>query len=103
MNMIGDRSRQIAIIKAQSELTGGGQFCVVMLVLSIVISEALYLVATTVFFQIQAGIAMIAGILLFGSGIAIGRKTTYNVFDAKPVAPPPPMPAEQPLHGWSKG
>ncbi|MGY2988707.1 hypothetical protein [Bradyrhizobium sp. USDA 4508] len=93
---------KIAVIEVQSTLTGGGQFCAVMLALSIFASVSLYLAATTVFLQIQAGVAMIAGILLFGLGIALCRTTTYTVFDAKPVAMPPPVPTEQPLHSWIK-
>ncbi|MCA1399358.1 hypothetical protein [Bradyrhizobium sp. BRP56] len=93
---------RIAVVEVQSKLTGGGQFCVVMLALTILVSASLYHEATTVFLQIHAGIAMIAGTLLFGLGIALCRKTTYTVFDAKPVAMPPPMPPEQPLHSWSR-
>lgn len=93
---------RIAVIEVQSKLTGGGQFCVVMLALTILVSISLYREATTVFLQIHAGIAMIAGTLLSGLGIAVCRKTTYTVFDAKPVAMPPPMPPEQPLHSWPR-
>lgn len=96
--------RQVAIIEGTSKLTDAGQLCAVLLVFSILVSMVLYAQATTVFQQIQAGVAMITGILLFGLGVALLRKSTYTVFEIKTVAEPPPVPSmpEKPLHDWKR-
>jgi hypothetical protein len=102
--------RCIAVIEGQSKLTGGGQWCAFLLVVSVAILMLAYAGATTIFQQIQAGVAMIAAILLFGLGVALLRKHTYQVFETQPAvsAEPPikgaPVPAkpEEPLHRWTR-
>ncbi|MDN5003976.1 hypothetical protein ACFQZO_24365 [Bradyrhizobium sp. GCM10027634] len=93
--------RPVAVIDEQSSLTGGGQICAVLLVVSVALSMALYSQANTVFQQIQAGVAMICGILLFGLGVAVLRKRTYKIFELTNAPPTLPVEApEKPLHSW---
>ncbi|WLA78820.1 sel1 repeat family protein [Bradyrhizobium elkanii] len=82
------RGRQTAIVEAQSRLTGGGVLCAFLLVLSVLTTMGLYSEAKTIFQQIQAGVAMIAAILLFGLGVAVLRKHTYRVFEIVAVEEP---------------
>ncbi|UGY23555.1 hypothetical protein HU675_0037300 [Bradyrhizobium septentrionale] len=90
--------RQTAVIEEQSRLTGGGVICALLLVLSLLGTMGLYVEAKTVFQQIQAGVAMIAAILLFGLGVAVLRRRTYKVFEMEAVveAPPAPIVTESP-------
>lgn len=52
----------------------------------------LYVEAKTVFLEIQAGVAMIAAILLFGLGVAVLRKHTYRGYEMDIVVEAPPVP-----------
>lgn len=95
----------VAVIHERSTPTFAGNICAVLLVLSVFFSARSYLEATTILQQIQATLAMIAGILLFGLGVALMRKRTYRVFETRAVADPapaPPLPPEQPLHSWQR-
>jgi len=69
------------------------------------VASVAYSAANTVFQQIQAGVGMIASILLFGLGVALLRKRIYRVYEpGRESAAPPPVTeqAEKPLSFLSK-
>ena len=72
--------RELAIIVEHVTMTGGGAICVILLLLTLAGSFFSLIAATTVFQQIEAGVFLLAGCVLFGLGIALGHKRTYRVY-----------------------
>lgn len=76
----------IATIEEEVRLTGWGAISLILLILTVIGSLIISAGATTVFQQIEAGVSLISGLLLFGLGVALGRRRTYRVVRAsKPV------------------
>jgi cytochrome b561 len=74
------QARELAKITEEISMTGWGGFCVVMLVLTVAGSIGSYAAAKTVFQQIEAGVSLMAGLILFGLGSALGRRRTYTIY-----------------------
>lgn len=72
-------ARELAVMTEEIRFTGGGGFCVAMIVLTLLWCVASLSLATTVFQQIQYGIMLIANLILFGLGAALGRRRTYKI------------------------
>jgi ABC-type multidrug transport system fused ATPase/permease subunit len=73
-------SRELAVIAEEIRTTGGGGFCIAMLILTVTGSSISYLMVTTVFQQIEVSVSMISGLILFGLGAALGRRRTYRIY-----------------------
>ncbi len=69
----------IATIEEEVRLTAWGVISLILLILSVIGSLMVSAGATTVFQQIEAGVSLISGLLLFGLGVALGRRRTYRV------------------------
>jgi hypothetical protein len=52
--------------------------CTLLLILTVIATVFAYSQATTVFQQIEAGVSLIGGCILFGLGTALGRSRTYR-------------------------
>ncbi|MHC2578196.1 threonine/homoserine/homoserine lactone efflux protein [Bradyrhizobium diazoefficiens] len=72
-------ARELAIIVEDVRLTAGGIVAAVLLVVTILYSFVTYEAATTVFQQIASGVSLIAGCIVWGLGVALGRRRTYRV------------------------
>jgi hypothetical protein len=72
--------REFAVMVEKIESTAGGTICGVLLFITLFFSLLGYSAATTVFQQIEAGVSLMAGILLFGLGVVLGRKRTYRIY-----------------------
>jgi hypothetical protein len=97
--------RQIAVIAQQSQMNGTGIFGAVLLAVTILIALLAFAGAKTVFGEIEAGIVLIAGTLLSGIALVLGRTHNYLVYRVPLLMTKPPLlPAEpaQPLHRWAK-
>lgn len=78
---------ELAIITENIRMTAWGLLCVIMLIVMIVGSLVAYAHATTVFQQIEAGVSLIAGVLLFGLGVALGRRRSYTIYRSQQREP----------------
>jgi hypothetical protein len=72
--------RELAVMVEHVESTAVGNICGVLLVITLFFSMFGYSVATTIFQQIEAGVSLMAGVLLFGLGVVLGRKRTYRIY-----------------------
>lgn len=73
-------ARELAVIIEEVATTGGGNISFAMLVLTVLGSIAVFGGAKTVFQEIAAGVLLIAGAILFGLGVALGRTRTYRIY-----------------------
>jgi NO-binding membrane sensor protein with MHYT domain len=73
-------TRELAVIIEHATMTGGGAICVFLLVITLAASVFSLIAATTIFQQIEAGLFLLVGCVLFGLGIALGHKRTYRVY-----------------------
>ena len=73
-------ARELAIITEDIRATGGGALSFLLLLVAIFVSVVSYNTATTVFQQIEAGVGFIGSAIIFGLGIALGRRRTYTVY-----------------------
>jgi hypothetical protein len=71
---------EIAVIKEEIEITSWGNFSRIALAIAIVIETFGVLGASNYFQAIQAGVAFIGSAILFGLGVALGRKRTYRIY-----------------------
>jgi len=80
-------SRELAIIVEDVAITAGGRISMAMLVLTIIYAVLVYVAAKTVFQQIEAGVTLIGGSIIWGLGIAVGRVRTYRVYRSEHRSP----------------
>lgn len=73
----------IATIEEEVRLTAWGAISLILLILTVIGSLIISTGATTVFQQIEVGVSLISGLLLFGLGVALGRRRTYRVVRAE--------------------
>jgi hypothetical protein len=93
---------QSGLIEEDVKVSAGGIVCTVLLAFTIVVSVIVVAVSSTVFGQIEAGLFLIWGTLIFGLGIALGREKSYRVYQIKATPPAAPVEPAQPLHDWTK-
>jgi hypothetical protein len=74
------QDRELAVIVERVEVTVGGSLCTLLLIVTIIGTIFAYSKATTVFQQIEAGVSLIGGCILFGLGTALGRSRTYRIY-----------------------
>ena len=74
------RTRELAVMEEQIRLTMGGAICWVLLFVSVAVSIGAYSRAVNILQQIEAGVSLMAGILLFGLGAALGRRRVYRIY-----------------------
>lgn len=74
------QARELAVMVEDVRITGGGAICWVALAITVFGAIAGYNAAKTVFQQIEAGVSLIAGVMLFGLGAALGRRRTYRIY-----------------------
>ena len=80
-------AREMATMIEETQVTPGGAICFALLVITVIGSFFAYGKATTIFQQIEAGVSLIAGSILFGLGVAIGRKRTYRIYRSEQRQP----------------
>ena len=73
-------ARELAVIIEESQATIGGAVCIVALLVCVIGALFGYSRATTVFQQIEAGVSLMAGTMLFGLGASLGRSRTYRIY-----------------------
>ncbi len=73
-------ARELAVIVEHVQISAFGGICVVLLFVTVIGSVFGYSAAKTVFQQIEAGVSLIAGCILFGLGAALGQSRTYRVY-----------------------
>lgn len=73
-------ARELATIVEEIQITAGGVICFILLIGTIVLAISAYSTAATVFQQIEAGVSLIAGCILWGLGVALGRRRTYRIY-----------------------
>jgi hypothetical protein len=76
-----------ASIEEKVTATAFGQFCMFLLGVTAFVTTLMFIGAKTVFNEMEAGIFLIAGTLLFGLGIAIGRTRSYAVYQPEGAKP----------------
>jgi hypothetical protein len=69
-----------AIIREEIEITGWGWLSRVLLVLAVIVSAVTMADARNILQQIYAGVGFLGSAIVFGLGIALGRKRTYRVY-----------------------
>jgi hypothetical protein len=72
--------QETAVIVEQVRSTVGGAISAFFLLLTWVASIVVYAASNTVFQQIEAGVALVAGTILCGLGVALGRRRTYRIY-----------------------
>jgi hypothetical protein len=73
-------ARELANIVEEVTPTMWGSFCIGMIVLTAIGAFFAFAAATTVFQQIEAGVAWIGGTIMFGIGAVLNQKRTYTVY-----------------------
>lgn len=73
-------ARELAVIVEEQTATGGGVFSMAMLVLTIGFALTIFVSAKSAIHEIEAGVVLTAGAIVWGLGIALGRKRSYRVF-----------------------
>ena len=73
-------ARELANIVEEVTPTTCGSFCIGMIVLTAIGAFFAFSAATTVFQQIEAGVAWIGGTIMFGIGAMMNQKRTYTVY-----------------------
>ncbi|MGY4399878.1 hypothetical protein [Bradyrhizobium sp. USDA 3315] len=74
---------EVAEIREEITVTGWGTFSRFGLGLGILIETIALFGATSIFQQIQAGVAFIGTAIVCGLGVAMGRRRTYRVYRAE--------------------
>jgi hypothetical protein len=73
-------ARELAVIVEENKVTAGGTFSMLMLVLTILFAVGIFVSAKSAIHEIEAGVVLTAGSVVWGLGIALGRRRTYRVF-----------------------
>jgi hypothetical protein len=71
---------EFSVIKEEIEITSWGNFSRIALGIAIVVTTFALLGASNIVQQIQAGVSFIGSAILFGLGVALGRKRTYRIY-----------------------
>ncbi|AVT76598.1 hypothetical protein RPPS3_25350 [Rhodopseudomonas palustris] len=71
--------QEAAVIIEHVRMTWVGIVSLMLLVLTVIGAIVAYIAARTEFQQVQAGVSLIGSVLLFGLGVALGRRRTYRV------------------------
>jgi hypothetical protein len=67
-------------IKEESSLTAGGALSLVALIINLIVCGLFASAAQTVFQEIEIGVAFLGGNMLWGLGVAVGRRRTYRTY-----------------------
>lgn len=76
----GDVDRQIAEMTETSQLTGFGSFCVLMMLLTWIISIFVFLSAKGALQEVVGLLIWIGGNTMFGVGALISRQRKYRIY-----------------------
>lgn len=74
------QAREMAVMEEEVNSTTEGKISFALLALSVLGSITIFAAAKTVFQEIEAGVMLIAGSILFGLGVALGRTRTYRIY-----------------------
>lgn len=74
------RARELAVMVEEVSMTAGGVLCLLLLIGTVLLSVGGYAAAKTVFQQIEAGVSLMSGCIIFGLGVALGRRRTFRIY-----------------------
>lgn len=76
---------QIAFIVEETKATPVGAICIGLLFMTVLLSLGSYAAAKNIIQQIEAGISLLGGTVLFGLGAALGRRRTYHIMRSNAI------------------
>ena len=73
-------AREMAVIVEEYKVTAGGTVSLLMLILTVLVAVGIFVSAKSAIHEIEAGVVLTAGSVIWGLGIALGRKRTYRIY-----------------------
>lgn len=74
------KERELAVMVEETSITFGGMVSGAMLALTILASISLFAAAKSAIHEIEAAVVLLAGSVLCGMGIVLGRTRSYRIY-----------------------